>query len=232
MGPVLLRKYASAFGFGQVTGIGLPGESRGLLHSLADFDTDSLMITRVPMGHAVDATALQVHQAMCTIANHGVLMKPYLVRRIFDSKGNTVMAFQPTPERRVVSTGTIMDPGFLNDMLCAVVGPDGTAVRAKLQNITVAGKTGTAQKIIDGKYSSDHHVATFSGYLPAERPRLVITVIVDDAQEHGVVAYGGTVSAPAFQHVAAEAVQYLGIQPQNGRENLMAMKGDNLDWIR
>jgi cell division protein FtsI/penicillin-binding protein 2 len=232
LGAPRLRSYAWAFGFGQYTGIGLPGESRGLLNSLADFDRDSLMITRVPMGQSVAATALQVHQAMSTVANHGVLMKPYLVRRIFDAKGNTVLEFQPTPERRVISSQTVTDPGFLNDMLCAVVSPDGTASRAKLQDITVAGKTGTAQKIVDGKYSSDHHVATFSGYLPAERPRLVITVIVDDAKEHGSVAFGGVVSAPAFQHVAAEAVQYLGIQPQNGHENLMAMKGDNLDWIR
>jgi len=232
LGAPLLRSYAAAFGFGQYTGIGLPGESRGVLHSLADFDKDSEMITRVPMGHSVDATALQVHQAMSTVANRGIMMEPHLVRRIFDSSNNTVMEFAPKAVRRVIAAQTIMQPGFLNDMLCAVVGRDGTASRAKLEDITVAGKTGTAQKIVNGKYSSDHHVATFAGYFPAERPRLVITVIVDDAREHGAVAFGGTVSAPAFQNLATEAVQYLGIQPPGGRSNLMAMKGDNLDWIR
>jgi len=239
LGPPLLLKYALAFGFGQLTGIGLPGESRGVVHSLADFDRDSLMITRMPMGHAVDATALQVHQAMSAVANHGVLMEPHLVRSIKDVKGNPVVEFAPKPVRRVISAQTIIGPGFLNDMLCAVASTGGTAAGAKLddimvagKNITVAGKTGTTQKLINGKYSSDHHVATFAGYLPAERPRLVITVIVDDAHEHGSVAFGGVVSAPAFHHVAAEAVQYLGIQPSGGSNNLMAMKGDNLDWIR
>lgn len=231
MGPALLHDYAASFGFGQLTGLGLPGESRGVLHSVADFDRDSLMITRMPMGHSVDATAMQVHQAMTVVANHGILMQPRLIRRIFDSKGDTVLDFSPIPERRVISSNTIVQPGLLNDMLCAVVGPDGTASRAKLQDITVAGKTGTAQKIINGKYSNEHHVSTFSGYLPAERPRLVITVIVDDAHMRGT-AFGGLVSAPAFHNLATAAVQYMGIQPPGGRTNLMAMKGDNLDWFR
>jgi cell division protein FtsI/penicillin-binding protein 2 len=104
-------------------------------------------------------------------------------------------------------------------------------MRAKLQDITVAGKTGTAQKIIDGHYSNDHFVSSFTGYFPAERPRLVMTVIVDDAHFRGT-AYGGLVAAPAFHNVAQLAVQYLGIQPAGGRENLLAMKGDNLDWFR
>ncbi len=230
LGPVLLRNYAAAFGFGHVTGLGLPGESRGKLHSLDDFDRDSLMITRMPMGHSVDATAMQVHQAMTIIANRGMLMQPRLVRRIFDANG-TVLDFSPIPERRVIASRTVEQPSYMNDILRAVVSTDGTALRAKLPDINVAGKTGTAQKIIDGKYSNDHHVATFSGYLPAENPRLVITVIVDDARMRGT-AFGGLVSAPAFEHVAAESVQYLGIQPPGGRNNLTAMKGDKLDWIR
>ncbi len=231
MGPELLHNYAAAFGFGQLTGLGLPGESRGVLHSVADFDRDSLMITRMPMGHSVDATAMQVHQAMTVVANHGVLMQPRLVRRIFDSKGETVLDFTPIPERRVISANTVVQPGYMNDILSSVVSSDGTAVRAKLPDINVAGKTGTAQKIINGKYSNEHHVATFSGYFPVERPRLVITVIVDDARMRGT-AFGGLISAPAFEHVAATAVQYLGIQPPGGRNNLTAMKGDNLDWFR
>jgi cell division protein FtsI/penicillin-binding protein 2 len=101
----------------------------------------------------------------------------------------------------------------------------------------VAGKTGTAQKIIDGQYSHEHFVATFSGYLPAELPRLVITVIVDDAKMKGnATAYGGLVSAAAFKQLAQDSVNYLGIQPYTqpvgGRNNLVAMKGDNLDWFR
>jgi cell division protein FtsI/penicillin-binding protein 2 len=228
LGPVRLDDYAESFGFGQTSGLGLPGESRGDLQPPSAFDRDSLLITRVPMGQGVDATALQVHQAMSVIANHGIMMEPRLVRRVYDADGNTVVQFEPKAERRVISSHTA---DLLNTMLCEVVSADGTAVRAKLADITVAGKTGTAQKVIDGKYSSTHHVSTFSGYFPAERPRLVITVIVDDAHTQGI-AWGGTVSAPAFQHVATLAVQYLGIQPISDHNNMVAMKGDNLDWIR
>ncbi len=228
LGPLRLHDYAASFGFGQATGLGLAGESRGDLQSVSAFSRDTLLITRVPMGQGVDATALQVHQAMSVIANHGILMQPRLVRRVYDSAGNTVVQFEPKAERRVISSRTA---DLLNTMLCDVVSPDGTAVRAKLADITVAGKTGTAQKVIDGHYSTTQHVSTFSGYLPAERPRLVITVIVDDAHTQGI-AWGGTVAAPAFHNVAALAVQYLGIQPISDHGNMVAMKGDNLDWFR
>jgi cell division protein FtsI (penicillin-binding protein 3)/stage V sporulation protein D (sporulation-specific penicillin-binding protein) len=233
LGAPRLHDYAAAFGFGCSTGLGLAGESRGLLHPIRDFDVDSLLITRVPMGHGVDATALQVHQAMSVIANHGVLMEPHIVRRITDAKGATILEFDPKVVRRVITPNTA---DTLNQMLCEVV-KEGTATRASLQDITVAGKTGTTEKIINGHYSTDHHVATFSGYLPAELPRLVITVIVDDANMRGNgTAFGGIVSAAAFKQLAMDSVNYLGIQPYtqaaNGRNNLVAMKGDNLDWFR
>ncbi len=233
LGPTRLHDYAAAFGFGQTTNFGLAGESRGELHSIRDFDLDKLLITRVPMGQGVDATALQVHQAMSVVANHGVLMEPHIVRRIMDANKATVVEFDPKAVRRVITNNTA---DTLNTMLCEVV-KEGTATRASLGDITVAGKTGTTQKLVDGKYSTDHHVSTFSGYLPAELPRLVITVIVDDAKMKGnATAYGGIVSAAAFKQLATDAVNYLGIQPYTqpgaGRNNLVAMKGDNLDWFR
>jgi cell division protein FtsI/penicillin-binding protein 2 len=226
LGEQRLYDYARAFGFGEATGFGLGGETRGILNPVNKWD--GLTITRMPMGQAVGATAMQVHEAMAVIANHGVFMEPHLVRRVYDAKGETVVAFPPVAKRRVISEHTADE---LNQMLCDVVGPDGTATRARLQDITVAGKTGTAQKIIDGHYSDTHFVSSFTGYFPAERPRLVMTVIVDDAHFKGT-AFGGLVAAPAFHNVAQEAVQYMGIQPAGGRENLLAMKGDNLDWFR
>ena len=227
LGEDRLYNYARAFGFGEATGFGLGGESRGILNPVNRWD--GLTITRMPMGQAVGATAMQVHDAMSVIANHGVLMEPHLVRRVFDAHGQTVVAFPPVAKRRVISEHTAEQ---MNAMLCDVVSPDGTAVRAKLQDITVAGKTGTAQKVENGHYSTDHFVSSFSGYFPAERPRLVMTVVVDEAHYKGGTAYGGLVAAPAFHNVAQLAVQYLGIQPAGGRENLLAMKGDNLDWFR
>ena len=226
LGEQRLYDYARAFGFGEATGFGMGGESRGILNPVNRWD--GLTITRMPMGQAVAATALQVHDAMSVIANHGVLMEPHLVRRVFDANGQTVVAFPPVAKRRVITEQTADE---MNAMLCDVVSPDGTAVRAKLQDITVAGKTGTAQKVENGHYSTDHFVSSFSGYFPAERPRLVMTVVVDEAHMQGT-AYGGLVAAPAFHNVAQQAVTYLGIQPAGGRENLLAMKGDNLDWFR
>ena len=184
------------------------------------------------MGQGVDATALQVHQAMTVVANHGVLMEPHIVRRITDAQGATVVEFDPKAVRRVITANTA---ALLNNMLCEVV-KDGTATRASLGDITVAGKTGTSQKVIDGQYSHNHHVSTFSGYLPAELPRLVITVIVDDAKmKDNATAFGGIVSAAAFKQLATDAVNYLGIQPYTqpvgGHNNIVAMKGDNLDWL-
>jgi cell division protein FtsI/penicillin-binding protein 2 len=227
LGEQKLHDYAQAFGFGEKTGFGFGGEEPGNLKPVRFWD--GLTITRMPMGHAISATALQVHDSMSVIANQGVLMEPHLVRRVFDTQGRTVVSFPPVPKRRVISSHTA---DTLNEMLCNVVGPEGTAVRAKLQDITVAGKTGTAQELdATGHYSNQHYLSSFSGYFPAERPRLVMTVVVDDAHFHGT-AYGGLVAAPAFHNVAEKAVQYLGIQPATGRNNLLAMKGDTLDWFR
>ena len=106
-------------------------------------------------------------------------------------------------------------------MLVNVVAPGGTARRASLEGYLVAGKTGTSQKIINGQYSSRHHVASFVGFLPADNPRLVISVVVDEAQGPGV-AYGGLISAPIFQSVAMQSVRYLGIQPLDEYRNLLA----------
>jgi cell division protein FtsI/penicillin-binding protein 2 len=96
-----------------------------------------------------------------------------------------------------------------------VASKEGTAVEAEIPHFEVAGKTGTSQKVIDGKYSTSHHVASFVGFFPASRPRVVISVIVDDADAHCAsgVAYGHAVAAPAFRHIAEQLIQYLDIKP-------------------
>ena len=103
----------------------------------------------------------------------------------------------------------------------------GTGKNALVSGFKVAGKTGTAQKIINGKYSKKQHVGSFSGFFPSDRPRLVITVIVDDAKrQNGRPAYGSVVAAPAFANIAKEAASYLGIQTDEEFENIIALK----DW--
>ena len=210
LGSQRLYDYCRAFGFGQKTGFGIGGERKGILHHPKNWD--GLTITRLPMGHAVSATAMQVHSAMSTVANGGVLMKPKFINRVFDEEGKTVTPFNAKPVRRVVSTRVAKS---LTDMLVSVVSSQGTARKARVEGFDVAGKTGTTQKLVNGKYSRTHHVGSFVGFFPAEKPMIVITVVVDEAKmKRGLLGYGGTVAAPAFQNVAKQIISYLGIKPK------------------
>lgn len=207
LGEDRLFNYASRFGFGERTGFDLGGEVSGTLHRPRNWD--GLTITRLPMGHAVSATPMQVHTAMSVIANNGVLMEPMLAKRIFDGTGADVLRFSPKAKRRVVSTEAAH---IVATMLADAVGVNGTARQAAIDNYDVAGKTGTTQKIVGGRYSNQHHVASFSGFFPAENPALVVTVVVDEPQGSGV-GYGGSVAAPAFRNIAESCIAYLGIRP-------------------
>lgn len=226
LGEQRLHDYAAAFGFGERTGCDLGGEISGTLHRVSSWD--GLTITRLPMGHAVSATPIQVHMATSVIANDGILMEPMLVQRIFDAAGQDVLRFAPKAKRRVVSAEVAR---IMSDMLADVVGENGTARRAAIENYTVAGKTGTTQKIINGRYSNRHHVASFSGFLPADRPELVITVVVDEPKLQGV-GYGGSVAAPAFRTIAEACIAYLGIRPSREREEFLAQQPLSYDWSR
>ena len=209
LGPQKLYDYCRAFGFGQRTGIGIGGERQGVLHHPKRWD--GLTITRLPMGHAVSATPMQVHSSMSAVANDGILMKPQFMRRAFDSQGKTVVSFNPKPVRRVVHSGVAKS---LNKMLVSVVSNEGTATRARLSGFDVAGKTGTTKKLIEGRYSNRHHVASFVGFFPADDPKIVITVVVDEPKmKKGLTGYGGSVAAPAFQRLGKKIIAYMGLKP-------------------
>ena len=209
LGADKLYEYAESFGFGTAAGLGLVGEVNGILPKVKDWD--GLTISRFPIGHAIGVTPLQMHYAMSVLANQGVLMEPQVVSRIFDEKGEIVLSFNPKARRRVVSTKVAW---ILGTILEKTASPGGTARRAYIPGLEVAGKTGTSQKIINGRYSKNHHIASFSGYFPVKRPRVVITVVVDEAELSGV-AWGGLVAAPVFRVVAEQVAQYLKI-PQGG----------------
>lgn len=218
LGERKLYNYAHLYGFGEKTNIGLVGEIAGTLHKVKDWD--GLTITRLPMGHAVAVTPLQIHCAMSVIANQGIYMQPQLVRRVFDKNGKTVMNYPPKAMRRIIrpKIATLM-----SEMLSEVVSDTGTARRAALKGFKVAGKTGTSQKIINGAYSTRDHVASFTGFFPAQRPRLVITVVVDSPKLKGV-GYGGIVAAPSFKNIAEQAANYLGIQSDEEFEKMVAWR--------
>ncbi len=217
LGAERLHKYASAFGYGEPTGCGLGGERRGTLHPVGRWD--GLTISRLPMGHAVDATPIQVHYAMSVIANRGVLMEPMFVRRVFNAEGSDVVHFNPKAKRRVISSETADQ---VVEMLVDVV-ENGTARHtAKLEHHTAAGKTGTTQRLVNRQYVRNQQVTSFSGFLPAYNPELVITVVVDYPK--GGSTFGGSVCGPAFKNIAEACIAYLGIRSDQQASPSLALK--------
>lgn len=211
MGDDRFYGYARAFGFGQLTGFpNLGSESPGILASPKNWD--GLTITRMPMGHSVASTPLQMHQAMGVIASGGVLLRPSIIRQVVDSAGEVVYRFDRREGARVISERTAQT---VARMLQGVATKAGTAPEAAITDYEVAGKTGTSQKIIDGQYSTREHVVSFVGFLPASQPRLVISVIVDGADKKAPngVAYGKTVAAPSFKRVAEQLIRHFDIKP-------------------
>lgn len=206
MGPQRLHEYIRAFGFGQRTGIAIAGEVAGIAHPLSRWT--KLSITRIPMGHEIAVTPLQMLLAMNAVANGGRLMRPLLVKSVTDADGQPVMSYAPQLVRPVISPRASI---LLTSSLRKVVTPDGTAPRAAVPGYDVAGKTGTAQKIENGQYVRKYY-SSFIGYLPAHDPQLSILVTLDDPAVGGY--YGGTVAGPVFRAVAEKVAPYLGIPPQ------------------
>jgi cell division protein FtsI/penicillin-binding protein 2 len=218
LGEEKLYQYARAFGFGRTHGFPVGGEVGGILRPWKDWNR--VDITRIPMGHTIAATALQMHQAMSVIANDGVLMRPQVIRGITDATGARVFAYDGVEVGRAVSAQTART---MAAMLMAVATKAGTAPEAAIAGFEVAGKTGTTQKLVEeptangGKklvYSKKHHVASFVGFFPATNPRVVISVIVDDADAHapGGVAYGKSVAAPSFKKIGEKLIPILSIR--------------------
>ena len=197
-----------SFGFGSTTQLITGAEVPGLLIKPGNWD--GISISRIPMGHSESVTAMQMHYAMSVIAADGLLMQPQLVLRVEDSKTREpIVNYLPHARARAIKSSTATQ---VAQLLRAVCGKGGTAPIADIPGYEVAGKTGTTQKLINGKYSTSHHVASFSGFFPVNDPRLAITVIIDDPQGEGV-AYGGKVSAPIFREVAENCIRWLEIPP-------------------
>ncbi len=192
-----LKYWMHRFGFGQPTGIDFPGESPGILPSYWSGST----IGNVPIGQGVSVTALQLASAYAAIANNGLWVQPHLIDHI---PGQTLPVLK---QRRMLRPGIARE---MRTMLQGVVSDRGTAVGAAIPGYTVAGKTGTAQKPGSYGYLTGKYVATFVGMVPANKPRLLVLVSVDEPQGQ---IWGGTVAAPAFQQIASFDLQYLGVPP-------------------
>lgn len=201
LGAERFFKYARDFGFGIYSGIELNGENKGYLKRPVDFTNGSLEFMSI--GYQVAVNALQLTMAYSAIANEGMLMKPYLVKKIISTDGKVLQENVPSPVRQVVSTETAKT---LSQMFKGVI-ERGTGTDAKIEGVSIAGKTGTTQKIVEGEYSSGSHISSFVGYFPAENPEIIITVVIDDPKNG---YYGGKVAAPVFQKIATRMMEYMG----------------------
>jgi cell division protein FtsI/penicillin-binding protein 2 len=199
LGAERFFKYARDYGFGIYTGIELNGENKGYLKRPLDFTNGSLEYMSI--GYQVAVNALQLTMAYGAIANNGLLMKPYIVKKEVSSDGTVIVENYPSPVRQVISTETAKK---LNDMFIGVV-ERGTGTDAKIEGLKVAGKTGTTQKIVEGEYSSNSHISSFVGYFPADNPEIIITIILDDPKNG---FYGGKVAAPVFQKIATRIMGF------------------------
>ncbi len=208
MGEERFYNWMRNFGFGQATGIALPGEARGILHPRHLWT--NLSISRVAMGHEVAATPLQVVTATSAIANGGHLMMPQILKDIRDDSGAVLVDYQPQEVRRVITDDTAAK---VREALIRVTGKKGTASRAHIPGFRIAGKTGTSQKIEDGHYSTEDHITSFVGYVPADDPAFCIALVFDEAQVPHNEDVGGIVAAPVFKLIAEQSLAYLGIQP-------------------
>jgi cell division protein FtsI (penicillin-binding protein 3) len=201
-----LHRALRRFGFGRQTGVELPGERAGVLRSPKRWS--DVALANISFGQGLTTTALHLARGMSAIANGGVLMRPRLVSGIRNDRGEVVKSFPPE--------GTRLLPHGVADrllsMLTAVTERGGTGVDAALERFTVAGKTGTAQKVdpVTGTYATDRWVSSFMGAVPATKPRLVIVAVVNEPS--GDKHYGGEVAGPVFKRIAEKALPYLGVK--------------------
>jgi cell division protein FtsI/penicillin-binding protein 2 len=202
LGAKSFSQWVDRFGFGQRTGVDLPGEERGLITPLADYSGASM--GNMPMGQGELVTPMQMMGAYGAIANGGLLTKPHVVNSV-DGKPTTSGG-----STRVISAQTAAS---VRRMLTGVFEAGGTASEVSIPGYELAGKTGTSNKIdpTTGKYSESQYVASFVGMAPAANPELLVSVIVDEPQGD---IYGGSVAAPAFGKIAAFALPYLRISPK------------------
>jgi cell division protein FtsI (penicillin-binding protein 3) len=208
VGAERMGLYANRFGFGKPTSPDFPGETAGILWSPAKLNDSGL--ASMSMGYQVGVSALQMTAAMSAVANGGTWIEPRIVRAVVRDGVRT--AVEPKVRRRVISENTVRE---LVPILEAVVNATGgTGSRARLAGYTVAGKTGTADKLIDGRYANWAQNVSFLGFVPSRRPALTIIVMIDTPRI-GARA-GGVAAAPVFNRIAEASLRYLGVSPDIG----------------
>jgi cell division protein FtsI/penicillin-binding protein 2 len=200
VGAEKFSRWINRFGFGRPTGVQYPAEERGIVPALDEYSGSTM--GNLPIGQGLSVTPMQMIAGYTAIANGGILRQPQLVERVGDE------AVQEPKGHRVIESSVAEE---VRTMLEGVLAPGGTASEVSVPGYTLAGKTGTAQVAENGTYSETKFVASFIGFAPAQDPRLLVAVIVDQPQGE---IYGGSVAAPAFGRIAAFALPYLGVAPE------------------
>ncbi len=221
LGEERFYEYIKRFGFGELSGIDMPGEVNGTVREIKDWSAISLQ--SLSIGQEISVTPLQMALAFSVIANGGVLYAPYMVREIQSMDETPVLRVEPAKVRRVISRKTAQ---FLREILTKVVDL-GTGKRAATKGYRVAGKTGTAQKFnpLLGDYSSTRLVTSFIGFAPAKYPKIVIAAVID---EPALNEWGGTVAAPLFKRIAERVLPYLDIPSNDTSQEFVAFKTQEL----
>ncbi|MGK9368136.1 penicillin-binding protein [Melioribacter sp. Ez-97] len=195
----LFYRYLRNFGFGNPTYIEISGEAEGYLKKPKNFS--KLSKAFMSFGYEFSVTPLQMITAFSALINGGILYKPYVVEKITNSNGEVISASEPKKIRRVIDK-VVSDK--IREMMIGVV-ENGTATAAQLDYVYAGGKTGTSQKLVDGKYVKGKYNSSFIGYLPADNPQIVCLILIDSPE---IARYGGLVAAPVFKNVANRLLEY------------------------
>lgn len=209
MGKEKLFKYIDKFGFGKKTGVDLNGEATGILFSLNRVGPVELATTA--FGQGVSVTAIQQVAAVSAAINGGTLYKPYIVKRLTEPEtGEIIQENKKTKVRDVISKESSETVRMALESVVAL----GSGRNAYIDGYRVGGKTGTAQKVKDGVYMSGNYITSFIGFLPADNPKVLVYVAIDNPK--GISAYGGTVAAPIAKNILVDAINALDIKKSDG----------------
>ena len=208
LGKETLFKYIDLFGFGKKTGVDLNGESTGIMFNIDKIG--DLELATTAFGQGVSVTPIQQITAVSAAINGGILYKPYIVKSLNEPETNSViLENNPTIVRKVISEDTSNKVRYALESVVA----RGTGHNAYISGYRVGGKTGTAQKAVNGAYLSGNYITSFIGFLPADNPEVVIYIAVDNAK--GITQYGGTVAAPIAKNFLLSAIDVLDIEKRN-----------------
>ena len=212
LGKERIYNYAKLLGFGEKTGIDLPGEVSGWMHSPEKWSGTSL--GAIPIGQEVAVTPLQMLRAYSAVANGGFLVRPHVVSHILSPGGQVLASFKDREMKRVISAKTAET---FKNILKSVTEEGGTGKSASVDGNEVAGKTGTAQMINPAtkRYSKEKYVSSFVGFVPVDKPRLAIIVVVYEPKGQ---IYGGVVAAPVFRDIATQSLSYLNVPREDSTE--------------